>query len=1164
MKQDSKLRIPHSELEENVMIQSMRLATGVLACFAILAANAIADDSLSATSLRCEYLQNPLGIDETKPRLSWRVESDIRGKKQAAYQVLVASSEERLDAEDGDLWDSGKVASSRTIHVHYDGKPLASRQQCFWKVRVWDGNGIAAPWSEPASWSMGLLDDDEWSAKYISYRDQTPVFTDRRAHFLPPARQYRKEFRTGKSIRRATIYATALGIYELHLNGQRVGDAWFAPGWTDYGQRAYYNTYDATGLLRNGDNAIGAWVADGWYSGYVGFGLLVGIGTEGIGRYTYGKTPSVMVQLEIEYEDGSRKVVGSDETWKVTGKGPIEQADLLMGESYDARNELLGWSLPGFDDKDWQTAIFAEENGQSKATFYEFQNPTPPDKRVRIKGREVDLGFKRPRLEAFPGVAVRVTEEIRPAKVVRLRGTGILPVEDAKKTDKPEAYPTYIFNLGQNIAGSVRLKVKGPAGHRITLRFGEMLHPDGRLMTENLRRARATDHYICKGSPDGEVYTPRFTFHGFQYVEVSNFPCKPDLDTITGLVLHSDTPMTSTFECSDPMVNKLFRNVVWTQRANFLDLPTDCPQRDERMGWTGDAQVYVATATYNADVAAFYTKWLRELMESQRPSGAFPGYAPFPFQHGWDFGTAWADAGIICPWTIWQAYGDTRVIERCWEPMTRFMEWRKRTSRDNLGIAHGNAWGDWLAQGAKTPLDYVDTVYFAISTSMMAEMAEAIGRDEEAAAYRRQFDLTKAAFRKKYLKDDGSVTVTTQTAHALALFANLVPHDMRKATGQKLADMIAVNGNHMATGFLGTRPLLPVLSSAGQHDLATFLLQSREFPSWGYEIDQGATSIWERWDSYTKEDGFGRHNAAMNSFSHYAFGAVCEWMFRTLAGIESDGPGYSKVIIRPHPPAPGSNAQHKPVDWVKASYDSIRGKIVSNWKLDGDRFHLDVTIPTNTTSTVYVPTSDIQNITESGRSLNDVDEVQLLRTEGGRAVLHVASGRYRFASTSGIAPARVALKTSKPADLSLNPEGIDLARARELIRWDLRDSKDTAKWPTRHNLKFEKRGDRQFIVATDGDPQLVTKLAQPLKGPLIIELRARPAKGTSAQFFWASPTGGFNASQQTGRQLNPADKVNVYLFRLGDGQPLQSIRFDPFANQGEMEIESIVVYQLTD
>ncbi len=947
-----------------------------------MSAVAAAADDLSAIQvqrLRCEYLENPLGIEAASPRLSWQITCSERAQKQTAYRVLVASSAETLANDQGDLWDSGTVASDETVNLVYAGKTLKSRAMCYWKVRVWDKDGRPSAWAKSARWSMGLLQPEDWQAQYISFRDDTPLYKDRNGHFLPPARQYRKGFRAAKAIRRATVYATALGIYELQVNGRRVGDARFAPGWTDYRQRAYYNTYDVTDLLQQGDNVLGAWIADGWYSGYVGFGLLTGLGTESVGRYIYGKTPALMAQLEIDYADGSREVIASDASWKVFGGGPIRQADFLMGEFYDARLETPGWASPGYDDSDWEAAILAADNDRVPATFIEFRNPAPGQP-VKKQPREVDLGFQcPPKLEAFPGVPVRSIEEIEPVEVT-----------------SPEEGVT-IFNLGQNFAGVARLKVKGPAGTRVRLRFGEMLHPDGRLMTENLRKARAHDYYVLRGDPEGETYTPRFTFHGFQYVEVTGYPGKPPRDAVTGVVLHSDTPLVSRFECSDPMVNRLFQNIVWTQRANFVDLPTDCPQRDERMGWTGDAQAYIRSATYNADAAAFYTKWLRELMESQRPSGTFPGYAPFPFQHGWDFGTAWADAGIICPWTVYKVYGDTRVIDRCWEPMTRFMQWRQKTSRDYLGIVHGNNWGDWLAQEKiKTPLDYIDTVYFAYDARLMAEMAQATGRQDEAQMYRELFGKVKAAFVKKYVSADGRLGVDTQTAYALALFADLIPRAKRRASGAILAGKIRDNGHRMATGFLGTRPLLPVLSSVGEHDLAVRLLQTREFPSWGYEIEQGATTIWERWDSYTKEDGFGRHNAAMNSFSHYAFGAVCEWMFSRLAGIETAGPGFKEILIRPAPPSPGSNPDHEPIDWVEARYDSIRGPIAVSWKRGAEAFDCEVTIPCNTKALVVLPTTKAGGITESGKPTAEAEGVVLLPAKSGTAMLAVGSGTYRF------------------------------------------------------------------------------------------------------------------------------------------------------------------------
>lgn len=934
---------------------------------------------LAPKQLRCEYLVNPLGIDESRPRLGWVVESDERGQKQTAYQVLVASDEATLDKDRGDLWDSGKIAGAETSSIVYHGKSLSSRQRCCWKVRVWDKDGKASAWSEPARWSMGLLKAGDWQAQFISFKDKSPVHKFKEPLFLPAARQYRKEFAASRKVRRATIYATALGIYELHLNGRRVGDEWFAPGWCDYHQRAYYNTYDVTTLVKDGANALGAWVADGWYSGYIGFGLLTGIGTEAIGRYTYGKTPALMAQLEIEYADGSRETVATDTSWKVTGAGPIQEADFLMGESYDARRELRGWAEPGFDASQWETAIRAEDAGSVKAKFYEYRNP-PAGGKLKIEGREVDLGFKRPpKLEAFPGVAVRAIEEIKPLAITSLTN-GV-----------------YLFNLGQNFAGVVRLKVKGPAGTQIRLRYGEMLHPDGRLMTENLRKARATDFYTLRGDPEGESYVPRFTFHGFQYVELTGFPGKPGLEAITGIVLHSDTALTSAFECSDPMVNRLFKNIVWTQRANFLDLPTDCPQRDERFGWTGDAQIYVGAATYNADVASFYTKWLRDLMESQRPNGVFPGFAPYPFQHGWDFGTAWCDAGVICPWTIWRAYGDTRIIERCWEPMTRFIAWRKSASKDYLGVVHGNEWGDWLSVNEKTPLDYIDTAYFAYSTKLMAEMAQAIGKTREAAEYCELLGKITLAFNQKYVKPDGSLAVDTQTAYALALYMDLLPENQRPAAAARLAKKIQDNEGRMSTGFLGTRPLLPVLSANGQPDLAVRLFQSHKYPSWGYEVDQGATTIWERWNSYTKDKGFGgAQNAEMNSFSHYSFGAVCEWMFSQLAGIQSEGPGYQRIIIRPTPPSPGSNPDQKPIDWVRAHYDSIRGRIASAWKIEGGSFSLEATLPANTSATVYVSARDAASVTESGKPLAQAPGVKVLRTEGGRVVLAVESGHYKF------------------------------------------------------------------------------------------------------------------------------------------------------------------------
>lgn len=1005
-------------------------AVSILCTQAALSAD---PSGLVPSDLRCEHLESPLAVESPAPRLSWKLASDRRGARQSAYRIIVASRLDALDRVSGDvgdadfrdskalpdaadLWDSGKVESAETLLVPYAGKRLGSRQECWWRVRAWDEEGRPSGWSAPASWTMGLLEEGDWEARFISFRDESPLHADRGSLHLPPARYYRKEFRLGggsgrasgvgsgggaagrpadRTVRRALLHASALGIFELHLNGRRVGDAWFEPGWSDYARRAYYRTHDVTGLLARGPNAIGAIVADGWYAGYLGYALLVGYGPNRAGRSIYGKTPAFLAQIEIEYEDGSREIVPTDASWKTTGEGPVREADFLMGEAYDARRELRGWSEAGFDDGGWESAVLAEANGSTRAVFHD-----------QAGDREVELGFVRPgRLQAYPAPAIRVTGEIRPIRMTE------------------PAQGTAIFDLGQNIAGVVRLRVRGTEGTTVRVRHGEMLHPDGRLMTENLRRARATDTYVLRGDPDGETWTPRFTYHGFQYVEVTGLPEPPDLSAVTGLVVHSDTPLASSFECSDDVANRIYQNVVWTQRANFVEVPTDCPQRDERFGWTGDAQIFVRAAAYNADVAAFFTKWMDDLEEAQRSFGAYPDYAPYPMTHGRpgkSFATGWMDAGIICPWTIWRVYGDTGILERHHDSFTRFMEFRQAISPGFLGVAIGNGWGDWLSLGETTPVEYIDACYHARTARLMSEISAALGKRVEAADYLRRLESIRKAFREAYVEPDGSLRVPTQTAYALALSNGLVPEALERAAADRLARMVEENGYRMATGFLGTQPLLPVLSAHGHHDLAVRLFQSRRFPSWGYEVVNGATTIWERWDSYTKDDAFGRHNAAMNSFSHYAFGAVCEWMFRSLVGIDAEEPGFRRILIRPGPPSPGSNPEVEPIRWVKARHESPRGTIRCDWRRTEDAFELEVRIPANTSATVEVPATggvgeravpegavpedghpvEEAVVTEGGRPLEGHPHVEVVGRRGGRIVLRIASGAYSFRSVA--------------------------------------------------------------------------------------------------------------------------------------------------------------------
>ena len=925
---------------------------------------------LSASQLRCEYLTDPVGIDETRPRLSWLVTGEGRARRQSAYRIIVASTRDRAERGTGDLWDTGKAEGDVT-QVAYAGQPLSSRRQCFWRVRCWDEAGRESRWSAVASWSMGLLQPSDWQAEWISFRDPSPVHTRRDTLHLPAPRRYRTSFQVTGEVRRAVIYLSALGIYRLRVNGRLADDAYFAPGWSDYRRRAYYRAVDITRFVTPGENVAAVTLADGWYSGYVGYGLLVGYGPHKTGRAFYGKTPALLAQVEVELEKGETQLFATGRGWRSSPDHPVLHADFLMGEAYDARREQAGWDAPGYDDSSWEPAVRAKENGRFPAPYSD-----------RAGEREVDLGFVPPaRLQAYPGPPIRATAEL-----------------PARRLTQPQA-GVYIFDLGQNIAGCARLHVRGPAGTRVRLRFGEMLHPDGTLMTENLRRARATDEYVLRGDPAGETWSPEFTYHGFQYVEVTGWPAgsgRPRLDAVTGIAVHSDTPLTSSFRCSDPVVNRLFENVVWTQRGNFVEVPTDCPQRDERLGWMGDAQIYVGTAALNADVASFYTKWLDDVEESQLPNGAYPDYAPYPMFHGPTpdgYGTAWTDAGVICPHAIWRAYGDTRIIERHWDSMLRFIRFREARDPMRVGVNAGNGWGDWLSLGTPTPIEYVDLCYFARSAQLMAEMARATGKSD-AERLGRLWEEIRASFQRTQLRPDGLLKVDTQTAYCLALKFDLLPEADRHRAATALAGLIQANGGRMATGFLGTQPLLPVLSRYGQHDMAVRLLQSREYPSWGYEVVNGATSIWERWNSYTKEGGF--HNPSMNSFSHYSFGAVCEWMFRSLAGIDWEDPGCARFLIRPGPPGRKSNPLLSPIEQVSASYRSIRGEVAVNWRRHAGRFELALTVPANTTAIVALPGVDPALTREGGRPLQAAAGVRFLRIEGDRTLLEVGSGAYRF------------------------------------------------------------------------------------------------------------------------------------------------------------------------
>jgi alpha-L-rhamnosidase len=900
----------------------------------------MAPSELRPVVLRCEYRVDPLGVGERVPRLSWALEAEGRGRAQSAYRILAARSEEDLESEENLLWDSGRVESGRSVGVEYGGKVLRSGSRCLWKVRVWDRAGEPSSYGGPAVFEMGLLERSDWKGNWISlgkgsdedFEPPTGEDYDDLANALKASPCLRREFSLDRPVRRARLYATARGVYELYLNGSRIREDVFAPGWTDYDRRVQYQVYDVTPLLAEGTNAIGAVLGDGWYSGFFGFD------PKHRGAH-YGPHPQLLAQLELEYEDGSRECIATDSSWRCS-TGPILFSDLLIGESYDARKEMPGWAEPGFDDPGWYGAE-AEELGDVN-------------------------------LVAQPDEGVRVTEEVV-AKAVTEPKSGV-----------------YVFDMGQNMVGWVRLKVEGEAGTEVTLRHAEALNPDGTIHTTNLRFARATDRYVLKGEGE-EIYEPRFTFHGFRYVEITGYPGEPPLGALTGRVVHSDASPTGSFECSSHLVNKLQENIVWGQRGNFLSVPTDCPQRDERLGWMGDAQIFVRTASFNMDVAAFFEKWMADVEDAQSPEGAFPDVAPLLMGSGlmdlrWG-APAWGDAGVIVPWTIYRIYDDTRIVERHYDAMARWMEYLHEANPDLIRKNRmGNNYGDWLSpKGDHTPKHLLATAYWAHDAKLMAEMAEATGRNEDASKYRDLNERIKAAFQDAFVSSDGRVEGDTQTCYLLALHMELLPEELRSAAADHLVRTIEREDWHLSTGFVGVGYLCPVLTEAGYTDVAYRLLGNETYPSWGYTIKNGATTIWERWDGWT-EAGFQSPN--MNSFNHYSLGSVGEWLYRYVAGIDLVAPGYGHILIRPRPGGGLTRAS--------GEYDSVRGRISSSWKIEDERFVLEALIPPNTTATVHVPSTD--GVSEGGLPVEEADGVEFLRAGEGETILSVGSGRYEFES----------------------------------------------------------------------------------------------------------------------------------------------------------------------
>ena len=823
------------------------------------------------------------------------------------------------------IWTSGKVNSAQSVNVSYEGPVLKSMQRVFWKVRVWNNKGKVTDWSTPSFWEMGLLESQSWKADWISFGEEPELKGSK------PAQYFRKDFTTVKKVKSARVYVSSLGLYQLFLNGQKVSTDLFTPGWTSYKNRIQYQTYDVTSMIHQ-KNSIGAIVGDGWYRGNIDWGNENGY---------YGHKLALLAQLQLTYSDGTSETIGTNESWKVT-TGPIILSDIYNGETYDARKEMPGWSISSFDDSNWQKVSLLDQS-----------------KKILI---------------APQGVIVKAIQEIKPLKVFT--------------TPKGET----VFDMGQNMVGWVRLRVQGKAGDQVTLKFAEVLDKEGNFYTQNLRAAKATDNFILKVNGE-EVFEPHFTFHGFRFVKIEGESIKPSLDQIIGVVIHSDMKPTGIFSCSDPMINQLQHNIQWGQKGNFLDVPTDCPQRDERLGWTGDAQVFSMTAAFNFNVAPFYTKWLGDVSADQLPNGLVPHVIPDVLK-GAGGSTAWADVSIIVPWTIYLTYGDKRILEVQYPSMKGWVEYMKSRAGDDFLWTGDPHFGDWLAfatnnsdyPGATTEKDLIATAYYSYSSGLLSKIAAIIGKEEDSKKYALLSENIKKAFVHEFVTPAGRLVSHTQTAYSLALAFNLLPEDLIPKAAAYLADDVKKFG-HLTTGFVGTPLLCKTLSAHGYDDLAFMLLNRKEYPSWLYPVTQGATTIWERWDGQKPDGSF--QDVGMNSFNHYAYGAIGEWLYRYVAGldIDSENPGYKHILLSPHPGGGLTNAG--------VEFSSLYGKVKSAWKIEGNDFIYEVTVPANTTATVTLPSAKADQLTINAQALPAAIKESLKQTDKGVS-LNIGSGNYTF------------------------------------------------------------------------------------------------------------------------------------------------------------------------
>lgn len=881
--------------------------------------------ALSTYDLSCEHKTNPVGIDNTQPRLSWKLNGAEKDLMQTAYAIRVAT--DRKFSRKSLVWNSEKVNSDQSVLVAYRGAPLQSGQRYYWQVKIWDNKGQESDWSEASYWEMGLLNTSDWKAEWIEPAQDT--LRDGPAYLL------RKDFSLNRNIASARAYVSARGLYELFLNGQQIDSEVFTPGWTVYHDRIQYQVYDVTDLLQRGANAVGIHLGDGWFRGALGWMDNWGI---------YGKKVGAICQIEVTYTNGRQETISTDGSWKSTADGPVVMNSIYNGETYDARREIKGWDQAGFDDSSWDQTSVA---GHSKAV-----------------------------LIATETVPVRKIEEITPIKIWRT----------------PQG--TLVADFGQNLVGWIKLSVEGKTGETVSIRHAEVLDKEGEFYTENLRAAKAMLEYTLKG--DGlEVYEPSFTFMGFRYIAVEGFPGELKPENITAVVIHSDMEPTGTFECSNPLINQLQHNIVWGQKGNFLDVPTDCPQRDERLGWTGDAQAFCRTAAFNMDVSAFFTKWLKDLSADQTDEGAVPFVIPNALRQT-RTSAGWGDVATIAPWTMYLVYGDKELLETQYPSMKAYVDYIRKTAGDTYLWKDGSVFGDWLYYKPKmtshtepdgyTDPDMIATMFFAYSSHLVSKAAEVLGKQSDATFYADLYEKIKSVFQENYVTRSGRIASDSQTAYVLALMFNLLSDELQPKAAAHLVDDIKKRGDHLSTGFLGTPYLCHVLSDNGYTDVGYDLLLQEAYPSWLYPVKMGATTIWERWDGQKTDSTF--QDKGMNSFNHYAYGAIGDWMYRVVAGIELDAPAYKKIRIQPQP--------DPRLEYARASFDSAFGEIRSGWTLKDGKLEVNVKIPPNTQASIELPKATIDGVEANGQGVRQNAGLKNVQETDGKLLLEVGSGEYTF------------------------------------------------------------------------------------------------------------------------------------------------------------------------